>query len=191
MTHADPALVLRPGASEEEHTRETSATDDRADIDLDGSAPRRVGAVVLVLDPRGRVLLVRPTYGTRAWQLPGGGVHKGEPATAGAARELEEETGLDRQIRYALAIDQMPGNSNSAEGYNIVCDGGVLSEEEAAAVVVPESARDEISECAWVPLSALDEKCDPYQARRIRQALTARSHGARIPILLQGRLAAV
>jgi len=41
----------------------------------------------------GRVLLVRDK-GKRQYSLPGGGINKGEPSIAAAARELYEELGL-------------------------------------------------------------------------------------------------
>jgi len=51
------------------------------------------GAAVLVLDPEGRVLLVRRADdGT--WGLPGGYVEPGESCEQAALREVEEETGL-------------------------------------------------------------------------------------------------
>jgi 8-oxo-dGTP pyrophosphatase MutT (NUDIX family) len=41
------------------------------------------------------VLLVRHTYGDRnAWELPGGGVKRGEEPLAAARREMQEELGL-------------------------------------------------------------------------------------------------
>src|SRR5690242_15120305 len=56
-----------------------------------------VGAVVLVRDVDaagpGRLVLVRQPPG-RAWSLPAGLLKRGEPAEAGAARELLEETGI-------------------------------------------------------------------------------------------------
>jgi 8-oxo-dGTP pyrophosphatase MutT (NUDIX family) len=54
---------------------------------------------VVVLDPEGRVLLLHagdpfnPAKGPW-WELPGGGIERGEPSAAAAARELYEETGI-------------------------------------------------------------------------------------------------
>lgn len=56
--------------------------------------PTVVGVRAIVVDPDGRVLLVRHTYGHRAWYLPGGGAKRGESLAEAAARELEEETGV-------------------------------------------------------------------------------------------------
>ncbi len=60
-----------------------------------GLPVRRAGRVV-VLDPGGRVLLLRydndPPDG-RHWATPGGGLNPGETYAAAASRELAEETG--------------------------------------------------------------------------------------------------
>ncbi len=40
------------------------------------------------------VLLVRHTYGPGAWELPGGGMRRGEEAVATARREMSEELGV-------------------------------------------------------------------------------------------------
>ena len=59
--------------------------------------PRRAARVLLV-DEQDRVLLFRGFDPARPehhyWITPGGGLDAGEPAVAGAARELAEETGL-------------------------------------------------------------------------------------------------
>lgn len=47
---------------------------------------------LLVCD--GEVLLVRGWLGRQKWQLPGGGLKKGEPAPTALAREIREETGI-------------------------------------------------------------------------------------------------
>jgi 8-oxo-dGTP pyrophosphatase MutT (NUDIX family) len=52
------------------------------------------GGVKCILTDRGRVLLVRHTYGHREWDLPGGGRRRGESPAAAAAREMGEELGL-------------------------------------------------------------------------------------------------
>lgn len=62
------------------------------------------GVAVVATDACGRVLLGRSTRGM--WELPGGRVETGESITAGAVRELAEETALLAQERdaYVLAI---------------------------------------------------------------------------------------
>jgi 8-oxo-dGTP pyrophosphatase MutT (NUDIX family) len=42
-----------------------------------------------------RILLVRHTYGSRAWDLPGGAIKRREAPIDAAVREVAEELGLD------------------------------------------------------------------------------------------------
>lgn len=68
--------------------------------------PRVRGAMVLVTDAAGRVLLVRHTYGDRRrWELPGGWLRDGEHPLAGARREVREELGLDLPLRPLVAVE--------------------------------------------------------------------------------------
>ena len=46
-------------------------------------------------DDRGRVLLVRHSYGPPVWALPGGGIGRSENPASAAAREFREELGCD------------------------------------------------------------------------------------------------
>ncbi|MBV8187808.1 MAG: NUDIX domain-containing protein [Alphaproteobacteria bacterium] len=63
---------------------------------------RRLSARLLILDPKGRVLLFRfvytrgPLAGRDFWGTVGGGVEEGETLAEAAVRELDEETGLQR-----------------------------------------------------------------------------------------------
>jgi len=58
--------------------------------------PITVGVQVVVLDERGRVLLVRNSYDpARQWRLPGGGAKAHESMREAALRELGEETGVE------------------------------------------------------------------------------------------------
>ncbi|HET8977385.1 MAG TPA: NUDIX domain-containing protein [Solirubrobacteraceae bacterium] len=56
--------------------------------------PHKRGVKCLVTD-RDRILLVRHTYGRRAWDLPGGSMKRRESPLGAAHREMSEELGLD------------------------------------------------------------------------------------------------
>lgn len=67
------------------------------------SAVVREGAMVVVLTPdRRRVLLLRRQF-LFLWDLPGGGIEAGEGEEAAAVREAREETGL------AIAVERLVG----------------------------------------------------------------------------------
>lgn len=160
-----------------------------AHVDLDLVSPprRRVGALTLVRDDLGRVLMVNPTY-KEGWQLPGGGVHGDEPLPSAASRELLEETGLVRQPTRVLVVDHIRANADTgaAEGYNIVLDGGVLSPDEQDALAVPPDAAGEIAALALMEPATLAQHTLPYQYRRVHEAVHAAVSGRVLPILSHG-----
>ena len=160
---------------------------DQADVDFKVPPRRRIGAVVLVRDRQNRVLLVKPTYGDEH-QLPGGGAQQFETPAEAATRELMEETGLVRKLTHFVALDYVPFNHETevAEGLNIVVDGGTLTDEQADAVAIPKEATGELESFAWVWPNELDDYTAPYQARRIRRALSAIEHGKQLPLLVLG-----
>ncbi len=55
---------------------------------------RRAGVKCVITDG-GRLLLVRHSYGSRAWDLPGGAGRHGESASEIARREMAEELGFE------------------------------------------------------------------------------------------------
>jgi 8-oxo-dGTP pyrophosphatase MutT (NUDIX family) len=92
---------------------------------------RLEGCRILALDSHGRVLLIRHSYGSGMWLLPGGGIARGEASLTAALRELAEETGLDLVEPRCLAVLDEPlyGTTNrvhlfsgTAQG-TLRCDG--------------------------------------------------------------------
>ena len=68
--------------------------------------PRRSSVVVVAFDERGRVLLVRHSYGPRLWSLPGGGMNRGEHAEQAARREIGEELGCGLRDLTAIGANE-------------------------------------------------------------------------------------
>jgi 8-oxo-dGTP diphosphatase len=65
-----------------------------------------VGAMALIQDDQGRVLVLEHTYRRRVpWGLPGGWLKRAESPEVGLAREVLEETGLRVRVDGLLAAD--------------------------------------------------------------------------------------
>lgn len=65
--------------------------------------PYRPAAGVMLLSPEGKVWVGQRLDSTlEAWQMPQGGLDEGEDALEGALRELEEETGIGRDLVEVL-----------------------------------------------------------------------------------------
>jgi 8-oxo-dGTP pyrophosphatase MutT (NUDIX family) len=70
-----------------------------------------VGAMALIQDDAGRILVVEHTYRRKIpWGLPGGWLKRAESPEAGLAREVYEETGLNVQVEALLAADFWASN---------------------------------------------------------------------------------
>ena len=68
--------------------------------------PTTTEGVKCVLRHDGRILFIRHTYGDRRlWELPGGGLHRGEPPLEAAAREAREELGVELAWRPLASVE--------------------------------------------------------------------------------------
>jgi ADP-ribose pyrophosphatase YjhB (NUDIX family) len=136
--------------------------------------PRKVmSAGVLIRDEQGRVLLVEPAY-KPYWDIPGGTVEAGEPPWLTAARELREETGLDRQVGRLLVVDHVPQeDSGLPERVAFVFDGGALSENDLRGLVLGP----EIVSVALYRAEDTRTMVKPSLAERILAAIQAADSG--------------
>ena len=121
-----------------------------------------LGVRGLVLDERGRVLLIQHTY-VRGWYLPGGGVDPGEAAEAAMMRELVEEVGIIAQGRPRL----LSVHSNHARHKG----DHVLYYHIEAWTQGQATSRGEIHAMDWFAPDALPEGVTASTRRRILEAL--------------------
>ena len=72
------------------------------------------GCRIFAFDDAGRVLLIRHSYGSGNWMLPGGGIDRGEAPLAAGLRELQEECGcqLEQARLFAVAEEPLYGTIN-------------------------------------------------------------------------------
>lgn len=120
-----------------------------------------VGVMAVAFDDAGRVLVVHHTYRNRyPWGLPGGWLGRGEHPSAGALRELLEETGFVGEPLGLIGIWSGP-RSELAIGYRVRIVGGSFA------------ANDEIDRHAFVDPLALPDGFLPFQREVVRASLPA------------------
>jgi 8-oxo-dGTP pyrophosphatase MutT (NUDIX family) len=119
--------------------------------------------VKCVLTEGDDVLLVRHTYGSRSWDLPGGAIKRGEDPAAAARREVSEELGVSVADWRALGELIM---SIDYRNDRIHC---FLAVAPTRAVTIDQV---EIAEANWFPRGRLPDDLGRY-ARRILARLPA------------------
>lgn len=127
---------------------------------------KRIGAGLVILDDRGRVLLVKPTY-KEAWEVPGGIVEIGESPRAAAQREAREELGIDVEVGRLLVIDWVPRGTLPDDGLMLLFAAEPIDESE---IVLPPA---ELSEWRWCDLVTARSRVPDFMAHRLGAALRA------------------
>ncbi|MFC4172216.1 NUDIX domain-containing protein [Microvirga sp. GCM10011540] len=117
-----------------------------------------------VLDPQGRVFLIRHTY-VAGWHLPGGGVETGETPLQALKRELHEEARID-----IAAPPQLFGvffNARVSRRDHVLVY--VIRD---FTVVEPKQPDREIAEAGFFPLDALPEGTTAATRRRLAEIVS-------------------
>ncbi len=120
---------------------------------------------VVLLDPDGRVALARVWLSHQGWELPGGGLRRGEDPAAGGARELAEEVGVGPADLQPPGLRPFGELLDPHGAFTAVLLTGVARD--SSSLAVPRQHRWEIVEVAWWPVDALPPDCDPL----VHQAL--------------------
>jgi 8-oxo-dGTP pyrophosphatase MutT (NUDIX family) len=123
-----------------------------------------LGAASVIVDDRGRVLLVHHTYGRFNWELPGGAAEPGEGPDETARREVFEETGLRVDLDRLTGVYYEPGHDLGTMLHFVFR--GVWNER-----LTPVPSSHEISELGYWPLDDLPTPISDFTERRIRDAL--------------------
>lgn len=134
-------------------------------------ARKRVAADVLLRDPAGRVLLVKPTY-KPGWDLPGGMAEANEPPEQAARRELREELGREVTLHGLLVVDWVPPHGPWDDQLAFVFDGGTVDSAEELA-----PCDHELSESRFVTTDDAYELVTQRLWHRLTAALRALDEG--------------
>lgn len=94
------------------------------------SVDRKIWAAVVIIDGRGRVLVLRrgatDPWMPGHWCLPGGGREKNETPQQNALREVKEETGLDvHSMRFIGTLTDGEGIGFFYQAFRVNCTGDV------------------------------------------------------------------
>lgn len=121
------------------------------------------GARVVALNDEDQVLLIRHSYGSGRWMLPGGGVRRSEDGVPAAMRELLEETACI--LEAAVEIDVSKVRLHGANNKVHIVVGRTSSE--------PKPDGREVIETRFFAVDRLPIGMPGYMGRGLRKWVTA------------------
>jgi ADP-ribose pyrophosphatase YjhB (NUDIX family) len=118
----------------------------------------KIGVFGIIFDGKRRVLLChRRDYDL--WNLPGGGLEKGEVPWEGVVREVREETGLEVEVERLAGVYAKPDQGEVVFSFVCTMVGGELRE------------TDEADRLEYFEMDKLPRNTSPKQVERIRDVL--------------------
>lgn len=129
-----------------------------------------IGAASVIVDERGRVLLVKHGYGRLNWEVPGGAGEEGESAEQIAVREAREEAGIDLSIVRLTGVYWEADHPGSPGMHHFV----FLAHLAPGSPLARVADEKEITDYGWFAPDALPRPMNDFTARRIDDALSDR-----------------
>ncbi len=130
-----------------------------------------VSAGAILLDQRGRLLILKPTYKS-GWTIPGGIMEaNGETPWEACRREVLEETGLHVTEGRLVCVDTRPAREGRKLGLRFLFHCGQLRPEQVADIAIDPF---EISDYRFAPVDQALELLRKPVRRRVRRGLRAR-----------------
>lgn len=119
--------------------------------------PELEGVAVIATDLNDQLLLIRMSYGSGGWNLPTGGIGRGEEPDAAARRELREETGCEAGKLTPLGMqeDALHGATNRVHVFATRVSGR------------PQADGREVIEARFFPMHSLPEPLTHTTRRRL------------------------
>jgi 8-oxo-dGTP diphosphatase len=131
---------------------------------------KRIAAGALILNDKGQLLLVKPTY-KETWEVPGGITELNESPRACVEREIKEQMGLELSISKLLCLDYVADLPEKGDSLQMIFDGGVLSEEQIKAIKLQ---AEELSEFRFFDANNIDVIFKDKLRLRMQKALEAK-----------------
>lgn len=166
-----------PATAPDQPVMSTRVTHPLPPTEYYSSLPKQIASAgVIIHDPAGWIMLVRPTYSDETWEIPGGALDPGEDPWRTARREVGEELGLDVTPGRLLVVDWVPEQADGRPALaNFVFDGGLLTLEQAGRQV--KLNKDELAEWRFTSDDQWDDLLIPRLARRLRACNQAIANG--------------
>ena len=118
----------------------------------------RIGVFALIFDDQGRILLGR-RRDIDWWNLPGGGMEKGETVDETLQREVLEETTLEVEVERLVGVYSKPQKQEVVLTFRCRIIGGTLQPTE------------ELRESRYFPPNALPVNTLPKHRQRVEDAM--------------------